>query len=203
MTSESTPNDNPIQEQSSANKAELPSFQGQLCHTAPQKFGGSDDWFGILPSPRQRLLHFLASFTTKFLLALAVLAVLFIPDFALDYAHRGQKFIEFFWIIIGACVAIVLVASLILTFMNEMRLYVSLKTRKIVLGRELSESYAREALAFDDIKEFKIEPPSSVFKRSRLIALSGDSGYLIAETFGDSDDLIALRDWLNEAISNN
>ena len=173
MTSESTPNDNPIQEQSNADKAELPSFQGQLCHTAPQKFGGSDDWFGILPSPRQRLLHFLASFTTKFLLALAVLA------------------------------AIVLVASLILTFMNEMRLYVSLKTRKIVLGRELSESYAREALAFDDIKEFKIEPPSSVFKRSRLIALSGDSGYLIAETFGDSDDLIALRDWLNEAISNN
>ena len=201
MTSESTQNDNPQKVQSNPESIELPSFHGQLYHTPPQKLGGYDDWYGIFPTPKQRFFRFVSGFATNFLLALAFLAVLFIPDFALDYEHRGQKFIEFFWLIIGACVVIILTVSIILTFLNETRLYVSLKAGKIVLGRELSERYAHESLAIADIKELMIEPTSAVFKRARLIAVSGDSGYLIAETFGGSDDLIVLRDWLNETAS--
>ncbi|MBR4986765.1 MAG: hypothetical protein IKY83_13620 [Proteobacteria bacterium] len=180
----------------------LPEFHGQLCLSEPQKFGGAADWYGIFPSSRQRMWRFLSGFSTKFLLAAAFLAVLFVPDFVLDYAHRGENFVKFFWLIVAACLGIILIASVVLTFLHEMRLYVSLGSGKIILGRALNDTYARDTLAISEIKELQIEPPSAVFKRSRLIAICGDSGYLLAETYGSHDDLIELRDWLNEAHSN-
>lgn len=179
----------------------LPVFHGQLCLSEAQKFLGHADWVGIFPTSNQRFCRFISGFVSKFTLAAAVIAVLFLPDFILDYAHRSEKFIEFFWLIIAGSLAIVLIASLLLTVLHETRLYFSPTMGKLILGRELSERYAQDSLALSDIKEFKIEPPSGIFKRSRLIALCDDAGYLIAETFGNHDDLIELRDWLTEAAS--
>lgn len=176
----------------------LPEFGHQLKIYSCSDVEG---WVGISPSAGQKLRSFLLIFVQGLLLSVGVLAILFGPDFLLDYSQRETDFVQFFWKFFVFAVLFVTIISVVVMVMRMTSIFIHPAKKNIVCASRLTSKAASECVPISTIEKLDIEPPSQILKRSRIVAHIREGDVVLAESYGDNEDLIALRDWLLELKS--
>lgn len=184
--------------QSTDLQLELPKLGHQFQVTECASIKG---WYRISLVPTQKFRSFILIFIQGLLLSAIVLAVLFGPDFLLDYSHRSDKFVTFFGKFFGLAVLFVTLCAFIVMVMRTASIYVNLSEKKIVNASKLTMQAAADSVSISEIETVQTEPPTGLLKRSKLKISIHDSEVILAECQGDNEDLIALRDWLNSVSS--
>ena len=174
---------------------QLPELGHQL---RVSKCQSMDGWYCISLMPAQKIRSFALIFVQGLLLSVVVMIVLFGPDFLFDYSHRGSEFVAFFWKFITIACLLVTVCSFFVMLMRCTSVFVNLKENKIVCANRLTAKCAVESVSISEIESIEAEPVSGMLKRARLIVRVHDADVVLAETLGDNEDIIELRDWIRQ-----
>jgi len=156
----------------------------------------SEHWIRVSPTFLQRIRRFLFTFAEAFGFALIAAIFLYLPDFFADYSHRDASFVRFFFGFVLSAIVIIGFFSAILTVIRDAVCYIETKQGRISYGSRWNKKQIDQSIAIRDIEILEILPPSSITKRARILTVHDHSETIIAETFGNDDDLKALYDWI-------
>ena len=157
-----------------------------------------DDWVRIASTPTQRLRRFLGAFAAGFVLALGALCILYLPDFAFDYAHRDESFLNFFGSFLLLTLGFIGFAAAINTLIRDTVIYVSAKAKCIVAARRLTLKNINSAIRIKDMEIVYI-PPEGFFKKAQITIKRQGEWLTLAESQGDDvEDINALKIWLQQ-----
>lgn len=174
-----------------------PEFGHQLNMRACAAPSGNeiDDWMRFAPTQGQRLRRFATAFLGGFVLALAALCILYLPDFAFDYAHRSDEFLAFFrnFLLIG--VTFIGFAAAMNTLIRDTIFYVSAKAKCIVIARKLTLPNINAAIHLENIQMAYI-PPEGIFKTAQINIQHQGQWITLAKSQGACEDIDALKTWL-------
>lgn len=178
----------------------LPSLGHQLSITALKSHRDFDStgWYRIAAKPSQRWIHFAIAFVGAFALAIISLIILYLPDFIADYSHRSDDFLHFFYRFLPILAALVAITATISVILKKSVCFVHPKDKKILCtASKLSPRTIGDAVSLDAISVIELTPPSSFTRHSRLIAIVHERETILADTYGETNDIAALFAWLN------
>lgn len=178
---------------------EFPKLGHLLVVSHPKPIKGcrkSEGWIRIAPTWGQRFRRFITTFAEAFLFALFAVAILYLPDFVADYAHRSERFIKFFFGFILSSVIIIGFCAAILTFIRDSVCYIHPQHRRIIFGTKFNPAKIDESMDISELTVLRMIPPSAIFKRSQILTTHNNMEVKIAETFGDDADINELNNWL-------
>ena len=186
--------------------ASLPAFPGlgqQLVVAPPKAAAGieTDGWVRVKPSRIQRVRQFFMAYLQGFAFALIALICLYLPDFALDYAHRGEHFLHFFAGFFFAAVGLVAVCAAINTLIRDTVCHIHPESGRLVCASKLTKERIADAIDIKSVPVLDILPPGMLLRRTRIITLHHEMECVVAETSGNDADIRALYQWLREIRS--
>lgn len=174
----------------------MPPFGSELEGVACKKptFSG---WFCIRNRFSQRARVFIQAFVSAFGMSLVALCVLYLPDFGLDYARRGENFLTFFFKFLLCAVSLVGVCALVHTALRETVLHVNPQKKLLLIARRITPSSLTQA--FPLTEPTRIEAVSTMFgSRYELVLQAHGQTHVLARSMGSDADLVQLRDWLDD-----
>ena len=183
--------------------SQFPALGHQLVVARPKAAAGvdTDGWVRVKPSGRQRVRQFFMAYLQGFAFALIALACLYLPDFALDYAHRGEHFLHFFAGFFFAAVGLVAVCAAINTLIRDTVCHIHPESGRLVCASKLTNERIAGAIDIKSVPVLEILPPGMLLRRTRIITLYHEMECVVADTSGDDADIKALYQWLREIRS--
>ena len=161
--------------------------------------GSAKGWYRIVPVRAQSLLQFGVYFAQGAGLVLLILAVLYLPDFAFDYAHRGSEFLDFFAKYLGILAVILLAAAAIITIRRMQAIYVNPGEGKVLQCGFWRAPDFENAVSLTEFSRFT-RVQSGMIPKTTLLACFPEGTEPLFEVYGASPDVEKLEQWMTELL---
>lgn len=130
-----------------------------------------------------------------------IMLAIYLPEYVFNYSNRGENFIKFFFIYLGALMLLMILIGFIKVIMTNRTVYIDEKSKRIIFAKHINDTtWEKKGIDFSEISCIEPMPTNSMFGTSKVAVLANGEYYIVADAKRFQGELESLSEWLKYIV---